>query len=363
MGWGPFQFQFAPEAASKHAVENYDPLFYTITLLSVIFTALVYVLIVVVALRYKAGSKADRRNPVSHNNVLEATLLGVPTILALLVFGWSARNFVSVRTMPKDAMEVFVIGKQWMWHFQHMNGVRENNELTVPVGKPIKLTMISQDVIHALYLPEMRAQYHVVPGRYTQLQFTPIKAGKYKILCAMHCGTQHSEMVGVLHVLEPRQYAEWLEAEGNRFRPVARTMEDAGALLWKEQGCGNCHGGKDTMRAPTLAGIAGKTRNFTDGTSGIADEDYLRESILNPYRKITKGYTNTMQSYSGQLSEEQVLELIAYIKSGRAGAGQTEVAPIPGGARQGADPANTTDIANQGASAGNAQFRRLENRR
>lgn len=361
MGWGPFQFEITPVQASEHA-PRYDLLFGVITLLTIVFTAIVFVMIAVLAVRYKAGNVVDRRNALTHHTGLELLWMGVPTVLALLIFGWSAKQFIDVRSMPKDAMEIFVIGKQWMWHFQHPNGIRENNELHVPVGVPIKMTMISQDVIHSMYLPEMRAQYHVVPGRYTELTFTPTRPGRYKILCAMHCGTQHSEMVGQLYVLSDREWAQWLEKGGNRYRDTPKTMVEEGAQIWKDKACMNCHTGVNNPRAPSLNGLFGQTRIFADGTRTVADRDYIRESIINPHTRITQGYENTMPVYGGQLTEDQVLKLTEYILTLTAGVGAFEAPTVDREVGTNAD-ATPVDIANRGSSAGNMQFRAAEDRR
>jgi cytochrome c oxidase subunit 2 len=349
-----------PVQASQHAVA-YDALFFTITGLTVVFTVLVLALVAKMVFTYRAGKVADRRNPIDHSSKLEALWTIIPLVLALGIFVWSASNFIHVRKEPKNATEIFVIGKQWMWHVQHMNGVRENNELTIPVGRPIKLTMISQDVIHAMYIPEFRAQYHVVPGRYTSLYFTPTKVGEYKMLCAMHCGTQHTEMVGKVHVLSEEDFAKWEANQGNRFRPMAKTMAEAGALVWKEKGCANCHAGQDNERAPTLVGIFGKERTFTDGTKAVATDEYLRESIVLPWNRLTAGYGPTMNAYRGQLTEEQVLQLIAFIKTdGKVAVPTTEPRVDE---KTGQRLPNAAEQANELESAGKTQFRQWEQQR
>lgn len=356
MGHLPFQ----PERASEHA-SAYDSLFLTISGLSLFFTILVVLIIFYLAKKYRRGSAADRKNPVDSHLALELGMTIVPLILALGIFVWSTKNFIKQREMPEDAMEVFVIGKQWMWHVQHMNGIRENAELHVPVNTPIKLTMISQDVLHAMYLPEFRAQYHVVPGRYTDLHFTATKPGVYKMLCAMHCGTQHSEMVGKVYVLSEKDYAEWVETGGNRFAAKAESMEAAGGDLFAKKGCGNCHTAKNTDRAPSLSGVFGNVRSFTDGSTAVADDNYLRESILEPEKRLTQGYTYTMPVYKGQLTEEHVLQLVAYIKSQQSAAAATGVVPYeqpdrPVGIGP-TSPDNATRTANERKSAGATQFR------
>jgi cytochrome c oxidase subunit II len=237
---------------------------------------------------------------------------------------------------------------------QHMNGIRENNELHIPVGRPIRLTMISQDVIHAMYLPAFRAQYHVVPGRYTNIFFTPTKTGKFPLLCGIHCGTQHSEMVGFVHVMSQQDFDEWLANNGNRYAQADQSMEKVGARVWKDKNCGSCHQDADNNRAPTLNGIFGSQRRLADGTVTTADESYLRESILRPWDHLSAGYQNTMPAYQNSLSEEQVLALIAYMKgTGTAEPGRGEyVQPSRDGRNLGSTNQTTTDIANDRASAG-----------
>ncbi|MCC6402784.1 MAG: cytochrome c oxidase subunit II [Fimbriimonadaceae bacterium] len=303
-----------PEPASENAL-RYDLLFWTITLLSFFFFVLVGGLALYFVAKYRSGSNVVRSNPMDHHTGLEILWSGIPILLALAVFAWSTNNFVNhQRRMPKDALEVFVIGKRWMWHLQHMNGIRENNELHVPVGTPVKMTMISQDVIHAMYLPDFRAQFHVVPGRYTELHFTPTKVGRFKMLCAMHCGTKHSEMVGFVHVMEKAEFARWLENGGNRNIPVALDMKERGAQVWAEKNCGNCHGDSDNVRGPSLAGLMGSKRQMTDGTTVLADRTYVRDSITAPWRQITQGYRAEMPEYSN-LTEPDILALTAFIES------------------------------------------------
>ncbi len=307
-----FNFPLAPQSASALA-PYHDAIFYAITALTVIFTLLVGILVAYFAVRYRAGNKVDRSRPQHENMPLELTWSVIPLLLGLLIFFVSAKLFIEERTPPKDATEIYVIGKQWMWHFQHQNGVRENNTLHVPVGKPIKLTMISQDVLHALYIPEFRLQYHVVPGRYTQAWFTATKPGTYHLFCGMYCGTQHSEMGGTIVVMDQPKFAQWIQNGGNDVPPMS--MEQSGALVYHRLACDNCHTGNDTERAPSLTGIYGKPRKMASGGSRIADTPYLREKILTPYADLTSGYIKTMPQYKGQITEDDLLAVIAYIKS------------------------------------------------
>lgn len=326
----PFNFPLAPPAASSFAGQ-YDALFYTLCVVSLLFTLLVFAGIIFFTVRYRQGSRADRSRPVYEDARIEFTLLGVPTILGLVFFWFGANQYIQLRTPPKDAQDIFVVGKQWMWHVQHPNGVRENNTLHVPIGRDIRLTMISQDVIHAFYIPAFRTQMMVVPGRYTTMWFRPTQAGEYHLFCNMYCGTQHSEMGGKVVVMEPREYAEWLANGGESTSNL--TMAQRGARLYAGRlACTNCHGGTDNPRGPALAGLLGRRREFSNAPAQVADEEYIRESILRPYNKIVKGYGQEMPSYekagpsSPGVSEEEILELIAYIKSmgGEATAPATE---------------------------------------
>ena len=307
-----FNFPLAPPSASNFAPE-YDAIFYVLLALTVFFTVIVGFAVIFLALRYRQGSKYDRSRPYAEDIRLELTWTITPLILGLIMFFFGARLFIQMRVPPADAQEIYVVGKQWMWHVQHENGVRENNTIHVPVGKPIKLTMISQDVLHALYIPAFRVQMHVVPGRYTQLWFIPTKVGEFHLFCAMYCGTQHAEMGGKVVAMEPKDYAQWLANGGNVVPPM--TMAQAGKRIYDRINCGNCHGPTDTLRAPSLLGLFGKKRSFGDGETLVADESYIRESILRPYNHLTQGYGRTMPAYEGQVSEQEVLDLIAYIKS------------------------------------------------
>jgi cytochrome c oxidase subunit 2 len=321
-----FNFPLAPPSASNFAGEH-DLVFYALCLLSLLFTAIVAVGVIFFSVRYRAGNKVDRSRPMYENLKLELTWTFIPLILGIVMFWFGARLFVEMRTPPKDAQEIFVVGKQWMWHVQHSNGVRENNTLHVPLGRPVKLTMISQDVIHAFYIPAFRVQMHVVPGRYTSLWFTATKAGEYHLFCSMYCGTQHSEMGGKVVVMEPAEYANWIANGGQSVAPM--TMEQAGQKIYAKVGCNNCHGDVSTPRAPSLLGIYNQKRTFTDGTSLVADDAYLRESILRPWNHLTQGYDETMPAYDGQLSEADVLNLMAFLKSmGGATGGTTPTSII-----------------------------------
>ncbi len=311
-----WNFPIRPEAASSFANKN-DALFFTISLLALFFTVVVSAMIIIFAVKFRRGKKADRSNPQHHSVRLEMILMLGPLFLALAIFAWGTAIFIDQRTPPKDSMELFVIGKQWMWHVQHKaSGIRENNEIHVPVDTPVRVTLISQDVIHGFYVPEFRQQYHVVPGRYGMTWFKPTKIGKYHLFCTIHCGTQHSEMGGYVYVMSKEDFAKWVANGGNRFKEQPQTPALAGKQLYEELACGNCHGGVDTERGPSLNGLYGRERPLVNGSTK-ADEDYIRDSIINPYKHIVKGYTNTMPVYiyREQVNEEQIRDLIEYIKT------------------------------------------------
>jgi cytochrome c oxidase subunit 2 len=309
-----YNIPIVPPQASEHAVDH-DYLFYAITALTIFFTVVVLSAVVYFAVKYRDGSNADRSNPVDHSDKLEIAWSVVPLVLALAMFGWGAKQWIDLHETPEDAIEIFVIGKQWMWHVQHANGVRENNELHVPVGRPVRLTMISQDVIHAFYIPAFRLQWHVVPGRYTSMWFTPTKTGRFNLWCAMHCGALHSEMGGYVTVMKQADFQAWLANGGSQPAATRLTMADQGKKLYEQLACGNCHGAQDNLRGPSLYMLYGKDRLMADGSKVKADEEYIRDSIVNPWARITRGYTNTMPAYKDALSEEQVLQLLAFIKT------------------------------------------------
>lgn len=338
-------YPMSPPPASNFA-QDVDLVFYGLVALTVLFTLLVGALVLFFAIRYRQGTKVDRSRPVHEHLPMEISWSVIPLLLGLVMFFLGARVFVKMRTPPENATEIFVIGKQWMWHAQHANGVRENNTLHVPVGTPVKLTMISQDVIHAFYIPAFRVQYHVVPGRYTMQWFTATQPGEYHLFCGMYCGTQHSEMVGTVVAMDPKDFAQWMANGGNTVKPM--TMEQSGAKLFASLGCGNCHTGNDTAQAPTLNGIMGRSRRLQGGASATVTPEYLRESILNPYNRLTAGYVNTMPVYADQISEEQVLQLIAYIKTLGGVMPIAPEGPKIGEVEHTTPPSNTTAVGSLG---------------
>lgn len=340
------ELPFIPPAASAHAQEL-DKLFWVLNTLTVLFTAIVGVLIAVLVSRYRRGNDVDRSRPTTHNTLLEMTWTLPALVLGLGVFAWSTKLFAHIYQPPKNAREIYVIGKQWMWHLQHSNGIRENNELHIPVGQPIKLTMISQDVIHAFYVPEFRIQRHVEPGRYTTMWFTPTLPGKYHLFCNIYCGTQHSEMGGWVYVQTAEDFNRWQAGAGGKptypgglSTPTGEpSLAQRGAALFQKYQCAPCHSPEGVQRklGPSLVGIYGKMRQLADGRQVTADDGYLRNAILYPKEFALAGWSAGMPSYRGAISESDIMAIIAYIKA----LGTTEV--VDGGKPDLNAPAANTD--------------------
>ena len=304
-----WDFPLFPEQASTFA-KDVDGLYFALCAVTAFFTLIIYFLIAFFSVKYRRGTQVDRSNPPASNHKLEAVWIIIPLAISLVLFVWSADVFFKMMKMPDDAMEVLAVGKQWMWKFQSPTGHREINELHVPVGRKIKVTMISQDVLHDLYFPAFRVKSDVLPGRYTSLWFEATKVGTYHIFCAEYCGDQHSGMVGRVVVMDPVDYQSWLSG-GN----ASETPSAAGERLFTQTGCNTCHQAGGTGRAPALEGIFGTEVALDNGGTARVDEDFLRESITNPRARIHAGYDPIMPTYAGQISEEGIMHLIAYIKS------------------------------------------------
>ena len=302
-------FPLFPEQASTMAA-RVDALFYFLVAVTVFFAALIFFMIVVFAVKYRRRSEDERPRPIEGNFWLEILWSAIPLGLTMVMFVWGAIIYFDIYDPPNDALEISVVGRQWMWKAQHAEGQREINELHVPVGQAVKLTMTSEDVIHDVFLPAFRVKQDVLPGRYTTLWFQATKAGEYPLFCSQYCGTQHSGMVGRVVVLEPAEFEKWLSGGA-----TGLSMIDQGASLYKRFGCEPCHGAGGTSQGPSLAGLFGKTVKLQGGTTVTADENYIRESILDPRAKIVAGYQPIMPTFKGLVSEEGLLQLIAYIKS------------------------------------------------
>lgn len=302
-------FRLFPQNASASGAEI-DWIFWALTALSAFILVLVFVPILYFAVKYRRGSPADRTLAKISTFKFEITWTIIPLLVGLAIFAWSAEVFFHVETPPADALRVSVVGKQWMWKLQHAEGNREINELHVPVGRAVVLTMTSQDVIHDFFVPDFRTKQDVVPGRYTTEWFIPTKVGRYRIFCAQYCGANHAQMVGWVDVMEPADYEKWLVTTGQ-----GRTMAAMGEDLFHRAGCSGCHEVSSKIQAPRLEGLYGHQVPLSSGQFVTADDQYIRDCILLPGSRNVAGYQNLMPTFKDRLSEEEIMELIAYIKS------------------------------------------------
>jgi cytochrome c oxidase subunit II len=298
--------QFLPAQASTLAGEV-DALYFFLIGLSIFFSVLIAGALVYFAVRFRRRTEDQRSLPIHGSMLLEVVWTAIPLAITMVIFGWGASLFFRMSRPPADAIQMYAIGKQWMWKFQHPDGRREINQLHVPIGRAVKLTMSSEDVIHSFYVPAFRVKQDVVPGRYTTVWFEATKPGTYHLFCAEYCGTMHSGMVGQVVVLEPEAYQEWLGGA-----VAGQTMAQAGEGLFDSLGCAACH--RAGGLGPELAGLYGAERPLASGATVKADDAYVRESILDPGAKLVKGYQPVMPIFHGQVSEEQLIQLLAYVK-------------------------------------------------
>jgi cytochrome c oxidase subunit II len=302
------EFAFFPKAASSIA-GDVDRLYTFLWLLTLVFAILIGVLILYYSIKYRRASKVDRTK-VPTSIWMEVFWIFAPLPILMLIFFWGADVFFAMYRPPDDTMDFTVVGKQWMWKFQHPTGQSEIDTLHVPVNEPIRLTMISQDVIHSLFIPAFRVKQDVLPGRYVSLWFQPTEVGEYHLFCAEYCGTNHAKMRGRVFVMSQDDYQEWLGGQASSEPPAVR-----GQKLFEQFRCASCHTGGEGARGPVLANLFGKPVQLKTGQTVQADDNYLRESIMRPQAKIVAGFEPIMPPYDAQLSEEAVLDLIAYIKS------------------------------------------------
>jgi len=297
-----------PEQASSMA-SQVDGLYFLLIAVSAFFTLLIFVMIFVFAVKYRK-SVHPKSEHIEGSLPLELTWTLIPLGICMIFFAWGALIFFQNARPPRGAMEIYVVGKQWMWKIEHETGQREIDALHVPVNRDIKLIMSSQDVIHSFYIPAFRIKADVLPGRYTSIWFHPTKVGTYHLFCAEYCGTQHSGMIGEVDVMEPAAYQAWLANAGN-----LPTMAANGKELFAQLGCATCHRSDTQGRGPNLAGIFGKQVQLNDGRVVVADENYIRESILNPQAKVVAGFKSIMPTFQGQVTEESLGALVSYVKS------------------------------------------------
>jgi len=298
-----------PESASTMAT-RVDTLYFFLVALTAFFSLLIAGLIVYYAVKYKRRRPDSVGAAIHGGLVLELTWTIVPLLITMVIFVWGASVFFAMARPPDETTNIYVVGKQWMWKFQHLDGQREINELHIPVGRPVKLIMTSEDVIHDLFVPAFRMKADVVPGRYTSIWFQPTKPGRYRMVCAEYCGTKHSGMTGEVIVMDATEYQTWLSGgtpEGS--------LAEGGAKLFASLACNTCHRPDAQGRGPVLEGLFGKTVTLQSGETVVVDEAYVRESILHPSAQIAAGFQPIMPTFQGLVTEEQLLELIEYIKA------------------------------------------------
>jgi cytochrome c oxidase subunit 2 len=303
-------FPFIPESASTYS-GDVDALYFYISGVTVFFTLLISFVIIFFVIKYRRRNPFEIPRPIEGSTKLETLWSVIPLLIAMSIFFWGAKVYFAQYRPPKNAVEVYVVGKQWMWKFQHATGQREINELHIPVGRKVRLIMATEDVIHDVFVPAFRIKADVVPGRYTTEWFEATTPGRYHFFCAEYCGMNHSGMGGYVVVMEPTEFENWLSGNANQMSPAA-----AGQQMFESLGCASCHGANaEGGRGPALLGLYGNSAVLNNGQTVRADEGYIRESILNPQAKIVTGFGPIMPSFQGQLSEEQLLQLVAYVKS------------------------------------------------
>jgi cytochrome c oxidase subunit 2 len=312
-----------PEGASTTAVEV-DQLFFFLLAICGTVGALVAFLLVYFCIRYRRRPGEKGPPPETHQSrALEWFWTLSPLVVFMGMFVWGGEVYFRAYRAPDNAPVVYVVGKQWMWKFQHPEGQREINTLHVPVGRPTKLVMTSEDVIHSLFIPDFRIHMDLLPERYTSVWFQPIRTGRFRLFCSQYCGTNHAGMVGEVIVMEPEEYQRWLQfgAEGS--------LALQGRKIFLKYRCLSCHSATAVARAPVLEDLYGRRVQLEDGRTVTADDNYIRESILYPSAKIVAGYANIMPMFKGEINEEEIIALNAYIQSLRPGKTPSRVEEFP----------------------------------
>lgn len=324
-----------PESASTMA-PRVDALYLFLVGLAAFFSLLIAGLIVYYAVKFRRRSADAIGARIHGGTILEITWTAIPLAITMVIFVWGASVYFAMSQSPSDTLNIYVVGKQWMWKFQHLDGQREINQLHVPAGRAVKLITTSEDVIHDFFVPAFRVKADVIPGRYVSIWFEPTKPGRYHLFCAEYCGTKHSGMVGEIVVMEPEDYQAWLSGgteEGS--------LAAAGQKLFNDLACQTCHRADAQGRGPILENLFGKTITLQDGSQVVADEAYFRESILRPGARITAGFQPVMPAFQGLVSEEGLLELIEYVKSLSTQPQVSPARPVSGGPAPGENTPST----------------------
>jgi cytochrome c oxidase subunit II len=301
-------FPLYPPEASKIAPQA-DALFFFMVLVSLVGLTIVILLVLSFSLLYH-----KRRHPqatqIEGSTLLEATWTIIPLGLFLIMFVWGSLIYFRIYTPPANAMNIYVVGKQWMWKAEHEGGQHEINSLHVPSGRAVQLTLISQDVFHSFSIPAFRVKREAIPGRYTTVWFEATTPGTYHLFCTQYCGTNHSQMIGDIVVLTPDDYKRWLDSSTS-----GNSLAQDGERLFASLSCNACHNATPEARGPNLVGIYGSHVTLNNGQTIAADEGYLRQAILNPSQNVRQGYAPIMPTYQGQISEDGVIALVEYIRN------------------------------------------------
>ena len=297
-----------PEQASTLAPEV-DNLYFFVTAVTAFFALLVVFFVIVFAVKYRDRTGEKVGAPNTGSILLELGWSIVPFFVSMAIFAWSTIVFFHLVRAPDQTLEIYSTGKRWMWRFQHIDGQSEINELHVPLGRPVKVTFTSEDVLHSLFIPAFRVKADAIPGRYSSIWFTATRKGEYHLFCAEYCGTQHSGMIGRVFVMEPIEYQAWLSGGGGL------SMTARGEQLFQQLGCVSCHLTDGSGRGPSLAGKYGQPQQLANGAAVVVDDTYIRESILTPQAKLVAGYGPVMPTFQGQVDEQGLMSLIEYIKT------------------------------------------------
>ena len=285
-----------------------DALYFFLVAISLVGLIFVTFLILYFSLRYRRD-KSPVATQIEGSTILEATWTIIPLALFLVVFVWGGLLYFRIYNPPANSMNIYVVGKQWMWKAEHPGGQHEINALHVPVGQPVQLTMISQDVFHSFSIPDFRVKREVIPGRYSTVWFQATDPGTYHIFCTQYCGTLHSGMIGEVTAMSPADYKKWLDQSNS-----GMSLAQNGERLFASMGCNACHSGNAAARGPNLAGVYGSKLTLTDGSQVLVNDAYLRDAILNPSQHVTAGYAPIMPTYQGQISEDGLIDLVEFIK-------------------------------------------------
>jgi cytochrome c oxidase subunit 2 len=312
---------FPPQASTYAA--DVDKLYFLILGVTSFFAIAVVIFVAVFAIKYQDHTGTQVGAPIHGSIPLELAWSFIPFVIAIGIFAYATVVYFEIVRPPAETLQVYSTGKRWMWRFQHLNGRSEINELHVPKGRPVKVTFTSEDVLHSLYFPVFRVKADAIPGRYSEIWFEATQTGDFHMFCAEYCGTSHSGMIGRVVVMEPRDYQAWLS--GSDGQPLAVR----GQQLFNQLACVTCHLNDGTGRGPSLAGVAGSKVELANGTGVVADDVYIRESILTPQAKLVSGYQPVMPTFQGLVNEEGVMALIEYIKSLPAPTAPAQTATAP----------------------------------